>query len=63
MNSLMHDKAFLLSLEMLGLIKHLLREEEHRDAFETIFECVKKHFEDYETKAARRLSRLEPGRN
>jgi hypothetical protein len=63
MKSLIHDVGFLATVEVMRLFSHLLREEEQKDAFWEVYGCVKKALEEYEMKAERRLSRLEPGRN
>jgi hypothetical protein len=63
MNTLKHDIAFLISVEILNIFSGLLREEEQRDALWEIYECVRLGMAEYETKADRNLCWLSPGRN
>ena len=63
MKSLMHDMAFRISAEILRTFSGVLREEEQQDAFWEIYESIKEGLQEYETKADRRMSRLNPGRN
>jgi hypothetical protein len=63
MNSLIHDVAFRISLEILRAFSGVLMEMEHKEAFCEIYNCIRDGLLEYETKADRRMSRLNPGRN
>ena len=63
MKSLMHDVAFLMTVEIFNIFSCVLRDDEHRDAFWEIYERVREGLLSYETKADRRMARLHPGRN
>lgn len=63
MNALMHDRAFLISLDILDTFWGVLREDERQDALWAIYECVRSGLSEYETKAARRMHLLNPSQN
>jgi len=60
MNSLMHDMAFLIAVDIFNSFSGLLRDEEKHDALWTIYECVRSGLTEYESKADRRMRRLNP---
>jgi hypothetical protein len=59
-DSLKHDVAFLLALDILDVFSNLLRDEERRDAFEEVYERARKHLTEYDIRLNRRLQRLHP---
>jgi hypothetical protein len=61
--SLQHDSAFDTSKQVLAIFVNLLREDEQRAALWEIYEVVLQGLKDCETKAARRVSRLNPSGN
>jgi hypothetical protein len=59
-NRLQHDAAFLLTRQVMGLIGHLLREEEHKDAFGEIYQLARTAIGDYAQAEERRRKRMRP---
>ncbi len=60
---LIHDVAIVTSRHILEVFAGCLREEEQRDAFAEIYECIRAGIERFEIQANRMARRLEPGRN
>lgn len=58
-----HDRAFLLTKEVLSVFRDVIRDDEYRDAFETVFECIRKGLAEYEVAMERRMARLKPSSN
>ena len=50
--------AFALALHILGMVKHLLREEEHKDAFDEFYRAARAAIEAYEQQTERERQRL-----
>jgi hypothetical protein len=59
-NSLQHDAIFLLARQLMGLIGHLLREENRKDAFGVIYRLAGRAIEYYAEAEERRRKRLWP---
>jgi hypothetical protein len=59
-SQLIHDEAFLLTQQLMGLIGRLLREEERKDAFGEFYQLARKAIERYAEAEARRRKRLRP---
>jgi hypothetical protein len=60
---IVHDVAFATSRHILEIFAGCIREEEHKDAFEEIFQCVKAGIESFAIESNRLERRLFPGRN
>jgi hypothetical protein len=63
MTRLMHDVAWQTASELVVLIRHLLRDDELRDAHEAIYEIMIEAFQKYETDCARRERYIRPSDN
>jgi hypothetical protein len=62
--SLRHDHAFSAASVILDLVKHLMREECHRDAHDAFYEAIMACLEHYEMQMKREARRLvKPSRN
>jgi hypothetical protein len=59
-NRLIHDEAFLLARQLMALISHLLREEEHKDAFDELYHLSRAAIERYAEAEERMRKRLRP---
>jgi hypothetical protein len=59
---LVHDQAFLLARQLLALIRHLLRDEEVKDAFGELYHLARAAIEQYAEAEERRRKRLAPPR-
>ena len=59
-NRLIHDESFLLARELVGSIRHLLREEEVADAFQEFYQLAMKAMQHYAEAEERRRKRLRP---
>ena len=55
---LIHDACFSINKELLHLIAHLIREEEHRDAFTEFYDVVRNGLLRYEVEQERLRQRL-----
>jgi hypothetical protein len=60
---LQHDVAWNVSLHILEVFEHLLRDEEKRDAFEETYKRVKAGLEFYDHETKSLLHRLRPLQN
>jgi hypothetical protein len=60
---LIDDVAFATSRHVLEVFADCIREEQHRDAFEEIYERVKAGIECFQIEHNRMLRRLDPGSN
>lgn len=62
--SLRHDHAWATAVAILDLVKHLMREECHRDAHDAFYTAIKACLESYEQQMQREARRLaKPSRN
>jgi hypothetical protein len=57
---LAHDEAFLFAQQCLGLIAHLLRKEESKEAFANFYRLAKEAISRYAETSARERQRLKP---
>jgi hypothetical protein len=60
---LIHDVAFATSRHILEVFAGCIREEEQRDAFDEIYQCVKAGIECFDVENNRLERRMSPGRN
>lgn len=62
--SLRHDHAWACAGAILGLVKHLMREECYRDAHDAFYTAIRACLEHYERQLRREAVRLcKPSRN
>ena len=55
---LLNETCFAIARDMLSLVSHLIREEEHRDAFSEFYQVVKQRLLRYQVEQDRLLQRL-----
>jgi hypothetical protein len=55
---LLNDTCFAIAKDMVGLVAHLLREEEHQDAFTEFYEAARRRLLVYEVEQERLRQRL-----
>jgi hypothetical protein len=60
---LRHDHAWACASVVLDLVKHLMREECHRDAHEAFYTAIMGCLEHFETEQRREEARLRPSSN
>lgn len=63
MHSLQHEIAFALAQQIVGLVAHILREEEQRELFSQVYDALMAGLRKYEEKADRRMRRIYPSSN
>ena len=62
--SLRHDHAWAAAAAVLDLVKHLMREECHREAHDAFYQAINACLEHYEIQMQREARRLaKPSRN
>jgi hypothetical protein len=55
---LLHDTCFAIAKDMLSLVAHLIRENEHRDAFREFYEVARQRLLCYDAQQERLRRRL-----
>jgi hypothetical protein len=55
---LLHDTCFAIAKDMLSLVAHLIRENEHRDAFKEFYEVARQRLLSYDAQQERLKRRL-----